>query len=144
MISANRLDAFARPKEVSLGETRMPGGVGVEERIPRLPDWDTLFNVIKKQRYRVSNRPIFCSTSDIIFGGKEPINSAFLVRQSKLFTWSERMAPVTDRPGGTTTSKGYPLIWFVIGQKRASPTFSLYGCGDSTTAGLRPACSCPA
>jgi hypothetical protein len=72
--------------------------------------WSFSLDIMRMLHYRDSNKPIFCSTSDIVLGGKVPSNSAFRVRQSKLFTWSERIAPVTDRPAGTTTSKGYPLI----------------------------------
>ena len=87
---------------------------------------------------------IFAETSFTKLSGSRPINSAARVLQSKLFTWSARTAPVTDNPVGTRTSNGYPLTWLVIGQQRARPTFALYETGDRTSAGRRPACSCPA
>jgi hypothetical protein len=58
---------------------------------------------------------------------------ALLTRQSRLFTWSDRMAPCTSSPWGSTTSNGYPLICEVTGQKRARPTFRLYESGETTS-----------
>lgn len=57
--------------------------------------------------------------------GRLHILSAALARQSRLFTWSARIAPLTGCPSGTLTSKGYPLTWLVIGQSSANPTLAL-------------------
>ena len=76
--------------------------------------------------------------------GRRHINSIFLIFQSRLFTWSVRMAPEIFRPSGINTSNGYPFTWLVTGQNIASPTFLLYSRGDKTKAGRLPACSCPA
>ena len=56
--------------------------------------------------YLDNNVPSFCKTSDIVLDGNVQISSAFLARQSRLLTWSDRMAPVTGRPAGRRTSNG--------------------------------------
>ena len=71
------------------------------------------------------SNPIFSSTSSIESAGNEATTSALRARQSKLLTWSDSTTPATFRPGGMTTSKGYPLTWRVIGQNKARPTLPL-------------------
>src|SRR5439155_16929954 len=91
-----------------------------------------------------NNVPSLTSTSRITSFGMAQMNSAFRTRQSKLFARSASTTPPTLQSGGITTSNGYPLTWLVIGHRIASPTLPLYASGESTTAGRRPACSCPA
>jgi len=86
----------------------------------------------------------FCITSSTVPKGNLQTNSACLIFQSRLFTWSDKIAPLIFNPSGINTSNGYPLIWLVIGQRIANPTLLLYDSGDKTNAGRRPVCSCPA
>jgi len=86
----------------------------------------------------------FCTTSLNAADGNLQANSAFLAFQSRLFTWSDKIAPLTSNPSGILISKGYPLTWLVMGQRMAKPTFPLYAIGDKTNAGRCPVCSCPA
>src|SRR5438876_8993588 len=61
-----------------------------------------------------------------------------------LLTASDRIVPAIFKPGGRSTSNGYPLIELVTGTTIANPLLLLYPFGESTTAGRQPACSCPA
>jgi hypothetical protein len=67
----------------------------------------------------------FWSTSKIVLSGNVHINSALRIRQSKLFIWSDRIAPAAGNPAGMQTSNGYPLTWLVIGHRIASPVLPL-------------------
>ena len=53
-----------------------------------------------------NNVASFWSTSEIVPVGKVHINSAFLARQSKLLTWSDKIAPAIGNPAGIRTSNG--------------------------------------
>ena len=56
--------------------------------------------------YSDNNVASFCSVSEIVSVGKMHINSACRVRQSRLLTWSDNIAPATGNPAGRRTSKG--------------------------------------
>ena len=64
--------------------------------------------------------------------------------QSMLLTASDRIVPAIFKPGGRSTSNGYPLIELVTGTTIANPLLLLYPFGESTTAGRQPACLGPA
>ena len=57
----------------------------------------------------------FFSTSSMVWSGTLLIKVAFLIFQSKLFNWSDRITPVTFNPSGSMISEGYSLAWFVMG-----------------------------
>jgi len=67
----------------------------------------------------------FCNTSSTVAEGNLHTNSACLTFQSRLFIWSDNIAPLILKPSGIKTSKGYPFIWLVIGHKSANPTLPL-------------------
>ena len=48
----------------------------------------------------------FCIASEMVSAGKGQSNSVLRARQSKLLTWSDKIAPVTGNPAGIRTSKG--------------------------------------
>ena len=76
--------------------------------------------------------------------GTLPIYRAFRTRQSRLRMCSQRTAPCTGSPDGSRTSDAYPLTLLVIGQTKDTEVRKLNRLAESTSAGLRPACSRPA
>jgi len=56
--------------------------------------------------YRDRRVEAFARTSAVVASGKWQMGSACRARQSRLLTWSERIAPWTGRLSGTSTSKG--------------------------------------
>ena len=62
--------------------------------------------MIHESLYCDNNVINFWSTSEMVSVGKVHSNSAFLARQSKLLTWSDKIAPATGNPAGRRTSNG--------------------------------------
>jgi hypothetical protein len=54
----------------------------------------------------VSSVPSFFITSLVVSRGNLQMNSAFRTRQSRLFTWSARIAPASFYAEGIDISKG--------------------------------------
>jgi len=48
----------------------------------------------------------FRRISLIILAGRVHSSSAFLLRQSRLFIWSDKTAPAAGNPSGSSTSNG--------------------------------------
>ena len=95
-------------------------------------------------QYHSTSVLIFPRSSSTMSSGKWKMNSALRAAKSRLFIRSASITPPTSHSSGKATSNGYPFTCEVIGQNSASPTFALYAIGETATAGLRPACSCPA
>ena len=50
-----------------------------------------------------------CNTASTVAGGRAQMNVASRTRQSRLFTWSDRITPVAAPPGGSSTSNRVPI-----------------------------------
>lgn len=96
-------------------------------------------SVIIYCRISVSN---FASTSSILASDAFSMKAICRLLQSSVRIWSTRIAPTISFPS-IATSKMYPLLCEVMGQKSARLLILLYASGEMTIAGRRPLCSCP-